>query len=240
MLFEAHQIYAMLGVNSQAAMFSEIVNLARCLGFDYCSYFLQYGVTGYKTIQYSTPPGGESSDFPSTVDLGPRELHGDIIPVAKRCIFEGEPLIWHACDSSGPNDIWKDLCDRGMQQGWAFGAYDPKGLWGLVTFGRRSNDLDVDQAFEMKLHLLWLARFTHARMCRLVSPTCMADSHPALSDRELEVLRLTGEGKTSGRIAEQLGITTRGVNFHVQNVMTKLNAHNKTEAVCLATRLTLI
>jgi LuxR family quorum-sensing system transcriptional regulator SolR len=48
------------------------------------------------------------------------------------------------------------------------------------------------------------------------------------------VLRWTGEGKTSYEIGKILSISERTVNFHVNNVLSKLAATNKVQAVVKA------
>jgi LuxR family quorum-sensing system transcriptional regulator SolR len=56
----------------------------------------------------------------------------------------------------------------------------------------------------------------------------------ALTPREAEVLRWTGEGKTSTEIGKILHIAERTVNFHVNKMLLKLNATNKAHAVAKA------
>ena len=56
----------------------------------------------------------------------------------------------------------------------------------------------------------------------------------AQTDREIEVLRWTADGKTASEIADILNISERTANFHIANVITKLNAPNKTAAVIRA------
>jgi DNA-binding CsgD family transcriptional regulator len=55
-----------------------------------------------------------------------------------------------------------------------------------------------------------------------------------LSKREIEVLSWLKEGKTSWEIARILLISERTVNFHVSNIIKKLDANNRTHAVALA------
>ncbi|MBN1473115.1 MAG: helix-turn-helix transcriptional regulator [Syntrophaceae bacterium] len=55
-----------------------------------------------------------------------------------------------------------------------------------------------------------------------------------LSKKEILVLGFLKEGKTSGEIASILQITERTVNFHVNNIVQKLNAKNRTHAVAIA------
>jgi len=52
------------------------------------------------------------------------------------------------------------------------------------------------------------------------------DPGPALTGRELEVLTLIAEGKTSRAIARKLGVTTRTVETHRANMMAKLDVDN--------------
>ncbi len=52
---------------------------------------------------------------------------------------------------------------------------------------------------------------------------------PELTDREVEVLRLVAMGLSSKDIAEQLSISHRTVQNHVQNTLGKLQLHNRVE-----------
>jgi len=58
----------------------------------------------------------------------------------------------------------------------------------------------------------------------------LAPQHSALTDRELEILRLVASGATNADIARQLWITQQTVKFHVSNVYRKLDVGNRTEA----------
>jgi DNA-binding CsgD family transcriptional regulator len=61
-----------------------------------------------------------------------------------------------------------------------------------------------------------------------------------LSDREREVLDWLKQGKSSWDTSVILGISERTVNFHVCNIMRKLGATNRPQALALATRFGLI
>jgi len=61
-----------------------------------------------------------------------------------------------------------------------------------------------------------------------------------LSERELEVLRLMAQGATNQAIAEELVITVGTVKSHINHILGKLGAHNRTEAVARARRFGLI
>ena len=57
-----------------------------------------------------------------------------------------------------------------------------------------------------------------------------------LTTRELEVLRLIRDGHRNKQIADVLCIAETTVNFHVKNLVDKLNANDRTHAVTLAVR----
>jgi DNA-binding NarL/FixJ family response regulator len=57
-----------------------------------------------------------------------------------------------------------------------------------------------------------------------------------LSDRELQVLRLIRDGHRNKQIADQLAIAETTVNFHIRNLVDKLQANDRTHAVTIAVR----
>jgi len=57
---------------------------------------------------------------------------------------------------------------------------------------------------------------------------------PRLTRRQLEVLLLLAEGKTSGEIAEELNISVHTVRTHIQGILRTLGAANRLEAVSRA------
>lgn len=61
-----------------------------------------------------------------------------------------------------------------------------------------------------------------------------------LTAREQEVLQHLARGLTNRAIALELGVTLHTVKFHVNAIMSKLEAQSRTEAVVRATRLGLI
>jgi LuxR family maltose regulon positive regulatory protein len=75
------------------------------------------------------------------------------------------------------------------------------------------------------------------------------DHHPApevlplveaLTNRELEVLRLVAEGASNQQISEKLFITVSAVKKHTANIYAKLNVNSRTQAVARARQLDLL
>ncbi|MGI9665729.1 MAG: response regulator [Acidimicrobiia bacterium] len=61
-----------------------------------------------------------------------------------------------------------------------------------------------------------------------------------LTDREHEVLALVASGRTNPQISDRLMVSVSTVNFHVHNILEKLGAKTRTEAVTIAAREGLI
>ncbi len=61
-----------------------------------------------------------------------------------------------------------------------------------------------------------------------------------LTRREMEVLQLVAEGLSNKIIAQRLHLSEHTIKFHLNSLMSKLNAQSRTDAVVRATRLGLI
>jgi DNA-binding NarL/FixJ family response regulator len=55
-----------------------------------------------------------------------------------------------------------------------------------------------------------------------------------LSDRELEVFELIGQGLTTRAVAEHLGLSVKTVETYRENIKNKLNLENNNELICRA------
>jgi DNA-binding NarL/FixJ family response regulator len=73
--------------------------------------------------------------------------------------------------------------------------------------------------------------------CRPSLSDCRAEP---LTSRELDVLRLLAEGNSNRDIAETLAIREGTVKSHVNHILSKMAAHNRTQAAAHARALHLI
>ncbi|HVC94477.1 MAG TPA: response regulator transcription factor [Pirellulales bacterium] len=78
---------------------------------------------------------------------------------------------------------------------------------------------------------LYLSPQMTRHIVRLASGATNADPSPIarLSDRELEVFRSIGQGRTTRRIATELGLSVRTIETHRENIKGKLDARNSAE-----------
>ncbi|HHT73293.1 MAG TPA: response regulator transcription factor [Firmicutes bacterium] len=75
---------------------------------------------------------------------------------------------------------------------------------------------------------------------RIQSASNSRPPHEELTQRELEVLRLIGEGMTNQEIAEKLFIGIKTVKTHVSNILSKLGVADRTQAAVYAHRHNLV
>jgi DNA-binding NarL/FixJ family response regulator len=67
-----------------------------------------------------------------------------------------------------------------------------------------------------------------------------ATGHPALSQREREILRHLADGQKNDEIAKELSISPDTVRTYIRRAMEKLEADTRTQAVAIALRESLI
>ena len=85
------------------------------------------------------------------------------------------------------------------------------------------------------------AAVTRALLVQASAPAAApAIQRPALSARELEVLRLMATAATYREIGKQLYISEETIRSHVKSILAKLDQPNRTQAVMAAVRLGLV
>lgn len=117
-------------------------------------------------------------------------------------------------------------------------------IWVNVSTLRVSRD----EAGDRTVHLLRDVTATRELLAvireRLAIPAVVMptgqNGHCALTRREVEILHLISTGLNTKDAAEKLHVSPATVRNHVQNILGKLGAHSRLEAVAYATRHRLI
>ena len=97
-----------------------------------------------------------------------------------------------------------------------------KSIWGIMEGGSQISVKLLKDAVD---DLLQNGRKTLAERTALAAH---------LTEREVDVIRLLGNGQSNKQIAESLGITLATTKKHVRNVIEKLHAQGRTHAAILA------
>ncbi len=116
----------------------------------------------------------------------------------------------------------------------------PKATVLLLT--ARMDDAWVEEVFEAGAHTALSKSLEPVALGTLLRETVRcnvvhryerpraAEADCPLTRREVEILVLTAQGYTNGRIARELWITEQTVKFHLSNTYRKLGVANRTEA----------
>lgn len=157
---------------------------------------------------------------------------------------------FEACAAQRPDVTLMDLCLPGLS-GIDLAAR-LRASWPdlrVIMFTSFAREQEIYEAFKAgacsyirkgaaRSELLQAIRAVH-RGERYISPEIgrhLADhaQNSSLSARELEVLRHVMKGSSNKAIARVLAISEHTVNIHVKNILAKLGASCRTEAVALA------
>ena len=226
------QLQAVLAVGSVDALQEEITSIARELGFDYCAYGLRMPVpvTRAKVVMLNNYPSGWQDVYRAKgyLEVDPTVRHG------MRSVM---PIVWSDEVFASAPELWEEARSFGLTVGWAQSSRDASGVAGMLTLAREGEPLSESELRAKGLMMSWLAQVAHMGMSRMLTPKLLPESKIPLTEREVSVLRWTGDGKTSSEISEILGISESTVNFHIRNAVTKLGTANKLSATVKAAML---
>jgi len=128
--------------------------------------------------------------------------------------------------------------DFGMRECYTHGSRPSAGGQNGSMFCFSSQSMKYDMRTVAMLELL--TPHLHLAFSHIFDNQQSKTSNALLSSREKEVMNWLKQGKSSWDISVILGISKRTVDFHVYNIMQKLGATNRPQAVAVATRLGLI
>jgi NarL family two-component system response regulator LiaR len=97
---------------------------------------------------------------------------------------------------------------------------------------------DLIQAIQQVCHgHSWLHPSIARKLLReFCQPAEQGSTRPALTRREMEVLRLVAVGQSNREISDHLTISEATVRTHVSNILSKLNLSSRTQATLYALR----
>ena len=215
--------------------FISVVAEAQRLGFDYCSFGIK------APVPLAAPRVMWCSNYP---DAWKREYEAQKYiqrdPTVRHAITSDEPLMWSDEVFADCPELRRDASVYGLNYGWALPRRDLRGNVSLLSFVRKEPPITEEEIASKRERLQWLSCLCHEGMLKEWRPRLTGDMVQSLSDRELDVLRWSCDGKTSAEIGTILSISEATVNFHARNACTKLETSSKTAAAVRAALLGLL
>ncbi|MTD26546.1 transcriptional regulator SdiA [Erwinia sorbitola] len=220
---------------SEVAHITRIIEQqARELEFDFYALFIRHPVpfTRPKTFFYSNYPQ-------KWIDYYLRKDFMQLDPVLKNCNQPGMIWLWEGDATSAGQRVFDAARTHGIYHGVSCSVMAKNRAVGILSFssGNPSKMIALTTEFELKLQ--YISDLSMAALIE-INDISMLSTRLELSERELEILKWTAEGKTSAEISLILSISENTVNFHQKNMQKRFNAPNKTQIASYAAAIGLI
>lgn len=229
---------AVLQARNREEFRDEVIRFTQQLGFETVSAvtMIDHGRGRYELVTVDNTPSNYVEPY-SDKGSGRRD------PVLQHCKRQTVPIIWNqeTYVANGVGDLWEQQAQFGYRTGIAMALHLPEGKHFLLGVDRdRPLPSDPNELQRLVADLQLFAVHAQEAAMRLLVPPELQPERPALTPRELEVLRWTMDGKTAWEVGAVLGISERTAVLHINNAMHKLKCVNKHQAVLKALRLGLI
>ena len=223
-------------VDDAACLFKVIADFAVQCGFDYCTYSISIPALNSKSkfFLFDNCPPSWGAEYRAA------NAHEND-PVIRKGMKSNQPVIWSEAVFADATALWQKARQSGLNIGISVPCWSAHGVFGMLSFIRREKAISDEELQTLSTKMQVIGSLIHLSMYQLLEVekiTGMQDV--TLTAREREIMLWTSEGKTAEIIGAILSISTRTVNFHISNVLTKLMAVNKVQAVMKARTLGLL
>lgn len=229
------RLNALLRIQTEQELFDDLRKAADELGFEYCAYGIRM------PVPVSRPKFAWFNNY-SDEWRHRYEARGyfQVDPTVQHGLKSVLPIVWSEQHWREMPEFWEEARNYGLRVGWAQASRDAHGTVGMLTLARSNDSVTDGEMHANRAKMGWLVQYAHTAMAKLLLPKYVAESQADITVREKEVLRWTAEGKTAYEIGIILSVSERTVNFHINNVVAKLGASNKTQAAVKAVALGLL
>ena len=155
-------------------------------------------------------------------------------PVIKHCSQSLVPVEWHEIDlsnNSAAKRVMDEAVEFGLKTGVSMPVHSPLGEFGILSLTVNSHELTAREITQAAIpYMQLMAVYLHESLHRILALSTN-NIKPMLTAREQECLRLAADGKTYWEISQLINLSERTVNFHLNNLMTKLDVTNRQHAI---------
>lgn len=164
-------------------------------------------------------------------------------PLIRHCETSTLPTHWeaHMTAPGKAAEFWEEARFFGLRSGLTFAVHEQPGVTGIFSIARDEPlEVNSDRLAALVGRAQMFASVLHHAISRIDLPRLLPEMNIALTPREKECLKWAADGKTAWEIGQILSIAERTAIFHLNKVIQKLSASNKTQAIVRAVALKLI
>ncbi|MGE8187220.1 autoinducer binding domain-containing protein [Pseudomonas sp. NPDC086278] len=215
--------------------FETSLNLVQKLGFS----FFCFSIT--------SPPRGPHfgrvnlNNYPMDWNTNYEQNHfSEIDPLLAHCNQSRFPILWEDAVFTKTPTLRQAQKKLGLIHGWSQSFHDDSGLCSMLSLVRSNHPITPYELYEKLGYATFISQRLHGLAAQKSPSRLPSSCKPQLSTREIEVLRLSADGKTAYEISRILSLSERTINFHVHGAIQKLGVNNKIAAVIAAARAYMI
>lgn len=157
--------------------------------------------------------------------------------VASRCVASADVMIWPQASDSDDSLRWAGPESELGAHGITYAAMGPDSTLYSISYTRNGPAVTEGEKGGVAWKLRYLNDLVRRYCVALDIFECGAS---ALTEREIEVLRWTADGKCTNDVAVILGISGNTVNYHLKQISKKMNCNTKLQAAAYAAAINMI
>ncbi|WP_192559047.1 autoinducer binding domain-containing protein [Pseudomonas allokribbensis] len=213
-----------------------LLTFAKNIGFKFC------GISVTSTEREILPKPLNINNYPEAWNKQYEEnSYCEVDPVVAHCNQSMLPITWNKELFSKTPKLWEALQEQGLHYGWSQSFHhEESGLCSILSLARPHCPISAIELYEHFGYMFYVTSHLAELFAHALPKRPAKAQPPRLSTREIEVLKLCASGKTAYETARILSLSERTVNYHVQNVILKLNVCNKVSAVIAAAKAGII
>lgn len=234
-MWKESQFHKISNARDISAAFEMSLNLVKNLGFNFCAFSITSHSRGPHFDRVNL------NNYPNVWNEKYDENHfSDVDPILAHCNRSTLPILWEEKAYSKTPTLWQIQKQVGLQHGWSQSIHGNNGLRSMLSLARSNCPITPCELYEKLGYTIFIIHQLHQFIAEKLPARMDDPCKPHLSAREIEILRLSADGKTACEIGIILAITERTVNFHICSAIKKLGVNNKIAAVIKAARACMI
>jgi LuxR family transcriptional regulator, quorum-sensing system regulator SolR len=217
---------------TQNELSMRLVSLSAELDFQYFSLVFRQSLPGAPVQQLVL------SNYPESWIKRYREQgYSKIDPVLKQGLRTRSLVVWSDNLFARAGTLWQEARTAGLSVGMSQCAWSRGGAYSILSLARGTGPLEPAAVDELQPYMRLLSDLVASKSHEIVEQMQPRPSHARLTEREIEVLRWSADGKKAFELAMILGVSESTVNFHLHNARRKLGFRNKLQAATYAAKL---
>ncbi|WP_223519419.1 autoinducer binding domain-containing protein [Pseudomonas sp. GL-B-19] len=207
------------------------LNLAQSLGFTFCAFSITSPIEAHHRDKVCL------NNYP--LDWNSKYEHDhfrDTDPILAHCNQSELPILWEDGVFSKAPLLRQAQKKLGLQYGWSQSFHDGSGLRSMFSLARSNNPITSSEFYANLGYAIFINHQLHGHVAQKLRHCLPTACTPHLSTREIEILKLSADGKTAYECSRILSISERTINFHVHSAIQKFGVNNKIAAVIKAVR----